>query len=382
MINDACAQAAPGASPVVSIDRHGRRALFALLDPSEHIQSHHASGRFYEEDLLDSLYALLAPGDLVLDVGANIGNHTVFLAAIRQCRVIAIEPDPGNFAHLERNVALNQLASCVTLIRAGASDVSGAWVQVLSRVPGNSGAVSMGLTDEDTGIPSMRLDDLQMGDVPKLIKVDTEGMDLAVLQGASELLARSDPIVVVEAAAIEKYEAIAAFLEQFSYVCVDAHNATPTFVFAKEEVPAQCASLVKRLTTRCAHQRLALSHEISRLSLAVRGKRTALKAVLEAHARVKADLKAECTALKAERTALKAERTELKAALEAHARVEADLNAERTALKAALDATRSSTSYVLGNAIVNAFTRPGRNTLLLPWVLVKQLFGRDARAKR
>jgi FkbM family methyltransferase len=359
--NDACAEEAPGASHIVSIDRHGRPALFTLLDPSEHIQSHHARGCFYEEDLLDALHALLAPDDLVLDVGANIGNHTVFLAAIRQCRVIAIEPDPGNFAHLERNVALNQLAPRVTLIHAAASDVSGACVQILSRVPGNSGAVSVGLTDEDTGIPSIRLDDLQVGGVPKLIKVDTEGMDLAVLRGASELLARSDPIVVVEAADIEEYDAIAAFLEQFSYVCVDAHNTTPTFVFVKEEVPAQCASLVKRLTTVFAHQRLSLSFEISRLNLAVRGAR-------KVYAQAKADLNAE--------------RTALKAALEAHARVKADLNAERTALKAALDETRSSESYVLGNAIVNAFTRPGRNTLLLPWALARLLLGRGVRANR
>jgi len=393
---ESSASGLPPAEPhVVTITRRGRRALFALLDPAEYVQSHHAAGRFYEEDLLTALCDQLGPGDLVVDVGANIGNHTIFFAAICECRVLAIEPDPANFAHLEQNVRLNHLESRVTLIRGAASDSAGASARIISRTPGNSGAVSVALTDDDTGIPSLRLDDLEMPEPPKLVKIDTEGMDLAVLKGGSRLLATHDPVVVVEAGTVDEYDAVAGFLRQFSYLCLDARNPTPTFVFAKQVVAPEHSELVQRITTSFAHQRIALSDELARVNLRARELRDAhgrTKTALDTSERSRKESQAHLEeqrkqiALASER--LEAQRKQiasLEAALEeqkAQARrlsaqlTKASADRERTirSYRAAVDKlekTRASESYQLGNAIVKAFAKPGKRTLLLPWTLIR-----------
>jgi FkbM family methyltransferase len=396
---ESSASGLPPAEPhVVTITRRGRRALFALLDPAEYIQSHHAAGRFYEEDLLAALCDQLRPGDLVVDVGANIGNHTIFFAAICECRVLAIEPDPDNFAHLEQNVQLNHLGSRVTLIRGAASDSVGASARIVSRTPGNSGAVSVALTDEDTGIPSVRLDDLDMPDPPKLVKVDTEGMDLVVLEGGSRLLAAHGPVVVVEAGTVDEYDAVAGFLGQFSYLCLDARNPTPTFVFAKRAVGAEHEELVQRITTSFAHQRIALSDELARVNLRARELREAherTKTALatseqsrkESQARLEAQRK-QIASLEATRRSLETSLNEKEAQLEDQEAKARRLSAQLTktsaerdrALRSSratadkLEKTSSSESYQLGNALVKAFAKPGKRTLLLPWTLISIIF--------
>ena len=65
---------------------------------------------------------LLREDDHFLDVGANIGSYTILAGGGVGARVTAVEPIPETFAHLERNVALNGLASQVRTCRLGLSD--------------------------------------------------------------------------------------------------------------------------------------------------------------------------------------------------------------------------------------------------------------------
>jgi FkbM family methyltransferase len=363
---------------VAEVSRYGATVKFAILDDREYIQSHHANGRFYEEDLLGALRDIVRPGDLALDIGANIGNHTVFLAGICGCRVVAVEPDPGNFAHLTRNVALNNLQDRVTLIHAAAGAVAGRFAEIASRVPDNSGATTVSLTDENTGIPLIRLDDLDLPGAPSLLKIDTEGMDLAVLQGASGLLARHSPVVVVEAQGVGEYDAIAAFLKQFGYVCLDARNPTPTFLFMKREVAPASAELVDQLAATFAHQRIAFSLETARLNERVREAR-------RVYERSKGQLQASEKKLTEEIASLNAALKQREASLEEWqgkarklsvdlGKASSEARRATAAYRAAsteLSKTKSSASYHIGHAIVKAVTRPGKNTLLLPWYLLR-----------
>jgi 23S rRNA G2069 N7-methylase RlmK/C1962 C5-methylase RlmI len=70
-------------------------------------------GTFYELGMLEDMRGRLAPGDLVLDVGAHIGTHSVYLAALCACRVIAFEPHPEAFTALCENVRRNGLSALV-----------------------------------------------------------------------------------------------------------------------------------------------------------------------------------------------------------------------------------------------------------------------------
>src|SRR5437867_8815488 len=55
------------------------------------------------------LLHLLRPGDLLLDVGANVGSYTILAASVCKARAIAFEPDPDTVRILRRNIAINHL---------------------------------------------------------------------------------------------------------------------------------------------------------------------------------------------------------------------------------------------------------------------------------
>src|SRR5438309_1405344 len=92
------------------IDVHGVELLYHLPHTADHIQKlMRNSGQLYEHDLLyDALCRDLGPG-VIIDVGANIGVHTVFFAKALGRQVIALEPFDTTFDVLKQNVALNEL---------------------------------------------------------------------------------------------------------------------------------------------------------------------------------------------------------------------------------------------------------------------------------
>lgn len=55
----------------------------------------------------------LRPGDLFLDIGANVGTYTVLASGVCGGKIMAFEPDPRTLRHLQRNIELNQLENLV-----------------------------------------------------------------------------------------------------------------------------------------------------------------------------------------------------------------------------------------------------------------------------
>src|SRR6266568_4002638 len=79
------------------------------VDERDHIGARIAtSRRFYESDLLEDLARRVRPG-LAVDVGAHVGNHTVFMAGALGMDVLAFEPDKANHAQLVHNIEPNDL---------------------------------------------------------------------------------------------------------------------------------------------------------------------------------------------------------------------------------------------------------------------------------
>jgi FkbM family methyltransferase len=86
---------------------------------------------------------LVAPRDVVIDLGANIGTSTIPIAQHTACRVVAVEPVPEIFAVLCRNVADNGLASRVTCVQAAINKaISGRAQMILPERNGGGGEVS------------------------------------------------------------------------------------------------------------------------------------------------------------------------------------------------------------------------------------------------
>lgn len=145
---------------------------------------------------------LLKPGDVFVDVGANIGYFTLLASKAVGAggKSIAIEANPRTFRLLEANVALNRCAN-VDLRHVAAGEVPG-FATMLEREPGNAGGDQVDFAAAAADIAAIkveRIDEL-VGDLPvRLIKLDIEGAEAKALRGATGLLERADaPDLVFE----------------------------------------------------------------------------------------------------------------------------------------------------------------------------------------
>src|SRR5579859_1505250 len=129
---------------------------------------------------------VLREGDVAVDVGANIGSHTVAMARLVGPRgtVVAFEPQRVVFQTLCANVANNSLANVFCYPSAVGERESVILVPPLEpRARQNFGAFSVGGYKQGEPIGVVKLDDFPLRSC-QLIKIDVEGMELAVLRGA------------------------------------------------------------------------------------------------------------------------------------------------------------------------------------------------------
>lgn len=157
---------------------------------------------FYEAKLLSLVEAMgiVTPDSLVCDVGANIGNHTVYFARVMgAARVMAFEPQDGANATLAANIALNGLSDRVTAYHCLVGDATGNG-RLTKFNPRNLGGSAF-TPDAAGSVPMFALDDVLPTDdraALDLIKIDVEGMQLSVLKGAKTILAARKPALWIE----------------------------------------------------------------------------------------------------------------------------------------------------------------------------------------
>ena len=173
------------------------------------------NGEPYEKKLLVDIYQQQLTGS-AFDVGAHIGNHTLFLAAVCQFKVFAWEPHRESLTQLRANIALNDLDVEVFAWAAGASETVGRltrrmWLEFDPSRNGSELELSAG------DIPVHRIDD--MVDVPDLavIKVDVEGMEPDVLSGLTRHIERSRPVIYAETHTRAAYYRTHAVLHPYGY---------------------------------------------------------------------------------------------------------------------------------------------------------------------
>jgi FkbM family methyltransferase len=182
------------------------RGLHITLDPRSVIaRGVRLNGRFEEAeiDIAAALYTALYHGRCILDVGANIGLHTLAWTKLAPLApVVALEPAPDTYARLEANVAANNLQNRVRTIRAAAGDANGEAEFFVAKDDGFSSLkdtrrvairerVQVRCTTLDTLATELPL---PVG----LLKIDVEGFERAVIAGATDLLQRDRPVLFVE----------------------------------------------------------------------------------------------------------------------------------------------------------------------------------------
>ncbi len=136
---------------------------------------------------------ILRPGDLFLDLGANIGSFTILAAGAVGADVIAVEPIPSTFSTLELNVRLNDLESFVDAHCAGVSDKPGVLKFTVGLDTINHVATESELSDA-IEVPVTTVDEICDGRPAVAMKIDVEGYENFVLAGASKTL--DDPALL------------------------------------------------------------------------------------------------------------------------------------------------------------------------------------------
>jgi FkbM family methyltransferase len=173
-------------------------------------------GEPYERRLLVDIYQQQRTGS-AFDVGAHIGNHSLYLAAICGLRVYAFEPHPASLEQLRANVALNpDLEIEVLPWAAGDRHTVGRLTRAmwLEFDPTRNGA-SLKLDRGEVEVHPID-DMLEVSDL-SVVKVDVEGMEPDVLRGLVRHLSRSRPVVYAETHTNAAYRATADVLEPLGY---------------------------------------------------------------------------------------------------------------------------------------------------------------------
>jgi FkbM family methyltransferase len=140
----------------------------------------------------------IKPGDVVLDIGAHIGYFTLIFARLvgERGRVFAFEPDPTNYALLEKNVKANGYTN-VTLVQKAVSDKSERIKLFSDRAQdGRQSIIEFGDDCKGIEVESVRLDDFfrdYSGPID-FVKMDIEGAEPTAIEGMTRLLGRNEHV--------------------------------------------------------------------------------------------------------------------------------------------------------------------------------------------
>ncbi|MDE3801381.1 FkbM family methyltransferase [Sinorhizobium meliloti] len=165
---------------------------------------------------------LVNASSVVVDAGANIGNHTVFFGRVGNVsKIHAFEPNPPAFSILRRNVEINELQDIVDLHCTGLG-AKASRARNLNARSNNLGGNQ--IADDDSGdVVVERLDDLNLPKVD-FMKIDVEGRGDGVINGALETISRNKPKMLVEETSEGEKRAIDMLKSDFGYREVWRHK--------------------------------------------------------------------------------------------------------------------------------------------------------------
>lgn len=170
-----------------------------LLYPEDNISTHLINNEFWEEELKDVFDKNLTKEDVVVEVGSYIGDHTVYLSKLCK-KVFAYEGTVRNYYQLCANLLLN---GCENVIASNFIIGDGSSVRQAVKEKGDAWGLDLDNNASgarfvyENGVVTLTLDSL-ISEPIKLLKIDAEGMDLAILRGSEQLIRANKPIIIFE----------------------------------------------------------------------------------------------------------------------------------------------------------------------------------------
>lgn len=170
----------------------------------------------YEPEQTALFIRHVQPGGTFLDVGAHVGFYTLLGSRLvgREGHVWAFEPDPTNAHHLREHVRINGLSN-VRVEEAAVAAEEGT-----ARFGGGSGSGTGRLTGAgEVSVRTVSLDPLCAchGLEPSAIKIDVEGAETAVIEGASETIRRARPVIFLSTHGPDVHERSLGLLRDLGY---------------------------------------------------------------------------------------------------------------------------------------------------------------------
>jgi len=164
-------------------------------------------GEYAEFQTIEWLRRVVKPGGCVIDIGANVGQMTLEAAHLvgPTGRVVAVEPAPGNVKVLRTHVIGNGFEDRVTIIEAacGSRDNQEIVLHILGDAVDSIGSGHSERKQLHEGpsvefkVPVITLDRIAVDHPPTVVKIDVEGAELNVLEGAAKALSTYRPVVQI-----------------------------------------------------------------------------------------------------------------------------------------------------------------------------------------
>lgn len=172
---------------------------------------------FYEREILAFLDSYLQDSAVIVDAGANIGNHSLYWATQRSAKkIFAFEPVQQTYSKLKKNIELNELSNVIEPLNIALGEHNN-HAEILQYHPENIGGTSL-KENENGEIIVNKLDFVLDNKITKLdlLKVDVEGFEVQVLKGSRNTISKFKPIILVECFG-EKRKTVKLLMKSYGY---------------------------------------------------------------------------------------------------------------------------------------------------------------------
>lgn len=165
------------------------------------------------------------PGNIVFDIGANVGFYTILAARLVGCdgEVVAFEPLPRNIKFLRQHTRLNHLEN-VTVVGAAVAEVAGA-----TRFSESTSFLQGYLDSQgELEVEAIAIDSFvaARGRPPDVMKIDVEGGELAVLRGAERVLKSARPTIFLATHEEKLHAKCCSYLDRLGYEVIPLDSKT------------------------------------------------------------------------------------------------------------------------------------------------------------
>ena len=196
---------------------------------------------FYELDLLKYIYKIRyfinISGTTIIDIGANIGNHSIFFQSFVCKNLISIECNKkiipvlklnlenniSNYILIEDGVGSKNTIGEVYMPNSSTDNIGMAKVKIIS----NNSSKAIKIRTVDSILKKINGEHQNIG----MIKIDVEGMELDVLEGAKETLIKQHPHLLIEAKDKYEFNKLNDYLIKFDYIPISVWAKTPVYHF-------------------------------------------------------------------------------------------------------------------------------------------------------